>query len=92
MANGQRIAVVGATGAVGQTTLKILEERNFPVREMRVYASARSVGKNATFKGESIKIEKSTPTRSRESISRSSPPAESSRKNSRRMPSRPARS
>src|SRR5216683_701786 len=42
MANGQRVAVVGATGAVGQTTLKILEQRNFPVRELRAYASERS--------------------------------------------------
>ena len=57
MANGQRIAVVGATGAVGQTTLKILEQRNFPVRELRAYASARSVGKTVTFKGESIPVQ-----------------------------------
>jgi aspartate-semialdehyde dehydrogenase len=57
MASGQRIAVVGATGAVGQTTLKILAQRNFPVRELRAYASARSVGKTVTFKGESIPVE-----------------------------------
>jgi aspartate-semialdehyde dehydrogenase len=56
MASGQRIAVVGATGAVGQTTLKILEQRNFPVRELRAYASARSVGKTVTFKGESLPV------------------------------------
>lgn len=56
MASGQRIAVVGATGAVGQTTLKILEQRNFPVRELRAYASARSIGKTVTFKGESIPV------------------------------------
>ena len=35
MANGQRIAVAGVTGAVGQTTLKILEQRKFPVRELK---------------------------------------------------------
>jgi aspartate-semialdehyde dehydrogenase len=57
MANGQRVAVVGATGAVGQTTLKLLEERNFPVREIRLFASARSIGKKLTFKGESIPVE-----------------------------------
>jgi aspartate-semialdehyde dehydrogenase len=57
MANGQRIAVAGATGAVGQTTLKILEQREFPVRELRAYASARSAGKTVTFAGESIKVE-----------------------------------
>ena len=48
--------MVGATGAVGQTTLKILEQRNFPVRELRAYASARSVGKTVTFKGESLPV------------------------------------
>jgi len=58
MASGQRIAVVGATGAVGQTTLKILEQRKFPIRELRAYASARSAGKTVTFAGESITIEK----------------------------------
>jgi len=57
MANGQRVAVVGATGAVGQTTLKILEERNFPVRDIRLLASARSIGKKMTFKGESLPVE-----------------------------------
>jgi aspartate-semialdehyde dehydrogenase len=58
MASGQRIAVVGATGAVGQTTLKILEQRKFPIRELRAYASARSAGKTVTFAGEPIKVEK----------------------------------
>src|SRR6266436_9702753 len=58
MADGQRIAVVGATGAVGQTTLKILEQRKFPIRELRAYASARSAGKTVTFAGESVKVEK----------------------------------
>jgi aspartate-semialdehyde dehydrogenase len=56
MAAGQRIAVVGATGAVGQTTLKILEQRKFPVRDLKAYASARSVGKTVTFAGESIPV------------------------------------
>jgi aspartate-semialdehyde dehydrogenase len=57
MANGQRVAVVGATGAVGQTTLKLLEERNFPVRDIRLFASARSLGKQLTFKGEALPVE-----------------------------------
>jgi aspartate-semialdehyde dehydrogenase len=56
MANGQRVAVIGATGAVGQTTLKILEQRKFPVRELRAYASERSAGKTVTFAGESITV------------------------------------
>jgi aspartate-semialdehyde dehydrogenase len=42
---------------VGQTTLKLLEERNFPVRDIRLFASARSIGKKLTFKGESIPVE-----------------------------------
>jgi aspartate-semialdehyde dehydrogenase len=57
MPNGHVVAVVGATGAVGQTTLKLLEERNFPVRDIRLFASARSIGKKLTFKGESIPVE-----------------------------------
>ena len=44
MASGMVVAVVGVTGAVGQTTLKILEERKFPVRALRAFASARSAG------------------------------------------------
>jgi aspartate-semialdehyde dehydrogenase len=56
MASGQRVAVVGATGAVGETTLRILEERKFPIRELRAYASARSVGKTVKFAGESIPV------------------------------------
>ncbi len=58
MANGQRVAVVGATGAVGQTTLKILEQRKFPIRELRAYASERSAGKTVTFAGEPITVER----------------------------------
>jgi len=57
MASGVVVAVVGATGAVGQTTLKILEERKFPVRELRAFASARSKGKTVAFKGEPIQVE-----------------------------------
>lgn len=56
MASGMTVAVVGATGAAGQTTLRILEERKFPVREIRCFASARSVGKTVTFKGEAVPV------------------------------------
>ena len=56
-----KLAVVGATGAVGQTTLKILDERKFPVRELRAFASERSVGKSVTFKGEKIRVEQVGP-------------------------------
>jgi aspartate-semialdehyde dehydrogenase len=57
MASGLVVAVVGVTGAVGQTTLKLLQERKFPVRELRAFASARSVGKTVTFNGESIRVD-----------------------------------
>ena len=56
MATGVIVAVVGATGAAGQTTLRILEERKFPIRELRCFASERSVGKTVTFAGEAVPI------------------------------------
>ena len=56
MATGVTVAVVGATGAAGQTTLRILEERKFPVRELRCFASERSVGKTVTFAGEAVPL------------------------------------
>ena len=46
-----KIAVVGATGMVGQIMLKVLEERNFPVSELIPVASEKSVGKKVIFKG-----------------------------------------
>jgi len=58
---GHRVAVVGATGAAGEMTLRILEERKFPVRDLRAFASERSVGKTVTFAGESVRVEKVTP-------------------------------
>jgi len=61
MVSGLVVAVVGVTGAVGQTTLKILEERKFPVRELRAFASARSVGKTVTFKGDAVRVEQVGP-------------------------------
>jgi len=61
MASGLTVAVVGVTGAVGQTTLKLLDERKFPVKALRVFASERSVGKTVTFKGETIRIGKLEP-------------------------------
>lgn len=51
------VGILGATGAVGREMLKILEERNFPVGELRLLASARSVGKKIPFKGEEIEIQ-----------------------------------
>jgi aspartate-semialdehyde dehydrogenase len=57
---GYQVAVVGATGAVGERMISILEERNFPVARLIPLASARSVGKEITFRGESIKVEELT--------------------------------
>jgi aspartate-semialdehyde dehydrogenase len=54
---GVNVAVVGVTGAVGQTTLRLLEERKFPVRSLRAFASERSAGKTVTFQGEEIRVE-----------------------------------
>ncbi len=51
------VAILGATGAVGQEMRKLLEERNFPVGKLKLLASTRSVGKTETFRGERIPIE-----------------------------------
>jgi len=51
-----RVAVVGATGLVGETMIKVLEERNFPVSELHALASNRSVGKRVDFKGRSLPV------------------------------------
>ncbi len=51
------IAVVGATGLVGQTMLKVLEERNFPVQDLFPVASSRSASKKIVFKGKEYRVE-----------------------------------
>mgnify|MGYP001102839574 FL=1 len=51
------VAVVGATGAVGEAMLEILEQRNFPIRNLYPLASSRSAGKTIRFNGKSLKIE-----------------------------------
>lgn len=55
-----KIAILGATGAVGQAMLSALEERNFPVEEIRLLASKRSAGKEMMFKGKKLVIEETT--------------------------------
>ena len=52
-----RVAIVGATGAVGRVALQILEERRFPLASLRVCASPRSVGKTLRFRGEDLVVE-----------------------------------
>lgn len=60
MANGYNVAVAGATGAVGVEMIKTLEKRNFPVKNLKLLASARSAGKTMKFKGEDVTIEEMT--------------------------------
>ena len=56
------VAVLGATGAVGQEMIKILEERNFPVGKLIPLASARSAGKTVKFRGEDVTIQEACDT------------------------------
>lgn len=58
-----RIGVIGATGLVGETLLRILEERRFPVEELRLFASERSAGRRIPWRGEEITLE--TPSEDR---------------------------
>ncbi len=51
------VAVVGATGAVGRMMIQVLEERNFPVKNLRLFASERSRGVKIPFRGEEIEVE-----------------------------------
>jgi len=51
-----KTAVVGATGMVGRTMMKVLEERHFPLSQMIPAASERSVGKEVIFKGKAVKV------------------------------------
>ena len=55
--NGFKVAVVGATGAVGNLMVQVLEERAFPVKELKLLASARSIGKTLGFCGKEIAVE-----------------------------------
>lgn len=50
------VAIVGATGAVGETMIEILAERNFPVRELFLLASSRSAGKSVMFQGKRVTV------------------------------------
>lgn len=54
--SGLQVAVVGATGLVGRTILEVLEERRFPVRELRLLASSRSAGSRLPFHGEGVEV------------------------------------
>ena len=57
MSKTYRVAILGATGAVGTELLELLESRNFPVAELKLLASERSVGRSLPFQGENIIVE-----------------------------------
>jgi aspartate-semialdehyde dehydrogenase len=54
------VAVVGATGAVGNEMISTLEQRKFPVKKLKLLASSRSIGKTIPFRGEEIEVEELT--------------------------------
>ncbi len=51
-----RVAIVGASGAVGQEFLRVLDERNFPIDELLLFGSQRSAGRKYTFRGKEIEV------------------------------------
>src|SRR6478735_2259912 len=55
--SGLSVAVVGATGQVGTVMREILTERNFPIRELRLFATARSAGSSIAFGGVDVIVE-----------------------------------
>ncbi|WP_163103291.1 aspartate-semialdehyde dehydrogenase [Peribacillus alkalitolerans] len=58
---GLHVAVVGATGAVGQQMIKTLEQRNFPIKNLTLLSSARSAGSKVMYKNEEITVQEATP-------------------------------
>ena len=56
MAEGYRVAILGATGAVGTELITLLAERQFPIAELKLLASSRSAGKTITFRGQEITV------------------------------------
>jgi aspartate-semialdehyde dehydrogenase len=55
------IAVLGATGVVGQEILSVLEQRHFPVTSLCPLASARSAGRTVTFRGKNVEVKPAGP-------------------------------
>ena len=51
-----KVAIVGASGAVGQEFIKVLEQRNFPLDELVLFGSERSAGRKYTFRGKEIEV------------------------------------
>ncbi|HAA80814.1 MAG TPA: aspartate-semialdehyde dehydrogenase, partial [Thermoanaerobacter sp.] len=57
---GVNVAIVGATGMVGRTFLKVMEDRNFPVDKLYLFASSKSAGQKITFRGNEYIVEELT--------------------------------
>ena len=55
------VGIIGATGAVGTEMLRVLEERQFPISELHLFASTNSIGRTISFQGKEISIEELTP-------------------------------
>lgn len=55
------VAIVGATGAVGQKILKILEGKDFPLNDLKLLSSKRSAGKKVSFKNKELLVEEAVP-------------------------------
>ncbi|MCL2679274.1 MAG: aspartate-semialdehyde dehydrogenase [Dehalococcoidia bacterium] len=64
--NGYRVAIVGATGLVGGEFIKVLEQRKFPVSNLKLYASDRSAGKKLYFNRQEYEVLETTPDSFRE--------------------------
>ena len=52
-----KVAIVGASGAVGQEFLRVLDERNFPLDELVLFGSSRSAGTRYTFRGKEYEVQ-----------------------------------
>ena len=61
MKRGRVVAIAGATGAVGEVLLRILEQREFPISELRPLASERSAGTTVKFRGKDLPVEIARP-------------------------------
>jgi len=61
ISKGYHVAVLGATGAVGQQMMKTLENREFPIKKISLLSSARSAGAVLKFRGEDVVVEEATP-------------------------------
>lgn len=61
MSKEYTVAILGATGAVGNRMIQQLEQSSIPVKELHLLASARSAGKTLTFRGQEVEVEETTP-------------------------------